>query len=118
MDKPFGESFKWELEAQLRVADDGASIGSRTARVKYPFLARFATQKAEGEPDSADFNTWETDVKTLAAVLSLWILTIKAGPEVDPRRTVLEHWRGGDGVIRYAPLISMYEPTSPNHSYY
>lgn len=115
--KPFGESFKWEIETQLRAADDGASIGGRTARVKYPFLA--ATQKAEGEPDSANTNTWETDVKALAAVLSLWTLTIKAGREIDPRRTVLEDWSGGDGVIRYAPLLSMYESTSPNQlSYY
>lgn len=83
-DKPFGEGFKWELEAQIRVSEDGASIGGRPARVKYPFLARFITQQAEGEPDSTDTNTWETDVKVLAAVLSLWILTIKAGREVEP----------------------------------
>lgn len=84
--------------------------------MKYPFLA--TTEKAEGEPDNVNANTWETDVKALAAVLSLWTLTIKAGREVDSRRTVLEDWRGGDGVIRHAPLLSMYESTSPNQSPY
>jgi hypothetical protein len=81
----FGASFKWEAEVKL----SGTNINdSKTLR--YGFLARYITQRSEDDEGPGDFDrppgaTWSIDVGSLAAVLSLWTLTVETKLRADPR---------------------------------
>lgn len=93
-DEVFGASFTWESEAML----SGPSVGNRRTGAKYRFLARCIFQNDQDDDEDADsenrFRTprsnrgdsekhvWTTDVGSLAALLSLWMLTMetKLGP--------------------------------------
>lgn len=90
-DEVFGASFTWQSEAML----SGPSVGNRRTGAKYSFLARCIFQNDHEEDEDADSESrfpgpqksnqgdpekqaWTTDVGSLAALLSLWMLTMEA----------------------------------------
>lgn len=93
-DEIFGACFTWESEALL----GGSSVGNRQTGAKYRFRARCIFQNDQEHDEDADSETrsrrprgnqgdsgkhvWTTDVGSLAALLSLWMLTMeaKSGP--------------------------------------